>query len=135
MDMIEKGFPSIWLKRYLDKAQRGERFTFEEAADFRDLAEARQADRDPTVIGFSLLRLVAGLVHIDAEARVETPVEAATETFGKRGIMPEWEGNVPYCAEERCALYDGKRCGALGHQPGNICEPAVKLCCVKPEVV
>lgn len=32
---------------------------------------------------------------------------------------------VPFCAENDCQMYDGKRCKAMGFRPGNICEPAV----------
>lgn len=40
-------------------------------------------------------------------------------------ISPTWSADVPFCSDEQCARYDGKRCDAMGHRPGNICEPAV----------
>lgn len=44
-----------------------------------------------------------------------------TETEAK----PRWTDGVPYCSEEDCAQYDGKRCRSLGFKPASICEPAV----------
>lgn len=39
---------------------------------------------------------------------------------------PRWsESGVPFCSEHDCALYDGKRCYALGFRPDSICEPTV----------
>jgi hypothetical protein len=35
------------------------------------------------------------------------------------------EHGVPFCSEDACPEYDGKRCRALGCRPGPICEPAV----------
>lgn len=32
---------------------------------------------------------------------------------------------VPYCSEDWCARYDGKRCRLLGRRPSTVCEPAV----------
>jgi hypothetical protein len=40
------------------------------------------------------------------------------------GISPNWVSNVPHCSDS-CPKHDGKRCEALGHRPGDICEPAV----------
>lgn len=47
---------------------------------------------------------------------------------GRIDIRPRYLGDdpVPYCAEEACPSYDGKRCRVLGHRPGNICEPQVR---------
>lgn len=47
------------------------------------------------------------------------------EQMGDERAAPEWATGVPMCSEDACALYDGKRCRALGCRPGNICEPAV----------
>lgn len=47
------------------------------------------------------------------------------------GVRPDWmhgkypQPGIPFCSEERCPRYDGKRCEALGHQPGRVCEPVV----------
>lgn len=35
------------------------------------------------------------------------------------------ERGVPFCSEDRCPSFDGKRCEELGDRPGRICEPAV----------
>ena len=32
---------------------------------------------------------------------------------------------LPLCSEDACALYDGKRCSALGFRPDRFCEPAL----------
>lgn len=32
---------------------------------------------------------------------------------------------LPLCSEAKCALFDGKRCSALGYQPDRFCEPAL----------
>lgn len=32
---------------------------------------------------------------------------------------------LPLCSEDACALYDGKRCRAIGFKPGTYCEPAL----------
>lgn len=32
---------------------------------------------------------------------------------------------LPLCSEDACALYDGKRCRAIGFRPGTYCEPAL----------
>jgi hypothetical protein len=32
---------------------------------------------------------------------------------------------LPLCSEDACALYDGKRCRALGFRPDRFCEPAL----------
>ena len=32
---------------------------------------------------------------------------------------------VPWCSNDECPCYDGKRCYELGLRPGNICEPEV----------
>lgn len=46
-----------------------------------------------------------------------------------RGIQPRQavSGDVviPFCAQEDCCSYDGKRCKLMGFRPSNICEPAV----------
>jgi hypothetical protein len=40
--------------------------------------------------------------------------------------QPQWSDElVPFCSDEKCSQYDGKRCRVLGMRPGNICEPAV----------
>ena len=40
--------------------------------------------------------------------------------------QPIWQPNgVPFCDEEYCPHFDGKRCGLLGFSPCRICEPAV----------
>lgn len=41
-------------------------------------------------------------------------------------ILPNWEKNVPHCAEDACPRFDGKRCDAMGFRPDGICEPAVQ---------
>ncbi len=46
--------------------------------------------------------------------------------MGCKSIQPDWENGVPFCTEEKCCQYDGKRCSALGFRPRAICEPAVK---------
>ncbi len=33
---------------------------------------------------------------------------------------------VPMCSRERCASYDGKRCGETGNEPGEVCVPEVR---------
>lgn len=33
---------------------------------------------------------------------------------------------IPWCTDDGCPLYDGKRCRATGFKPSNICEPAVE---------
>jgi hypothetical protein len=38
---------------------------------------------------------------------------------------PRWEKGVPWCTEEGCPEYDGKRCKMMGFRPCAICEPAV----------
>lgn len=32
---------------------------------------------------------------------------------------------LPLCSEDACALYDGKRCRAIGFRPDTYCEPAL----------
>lgn len=40
--------------------------------------------------------------------------------------LPTIDANgVPFCSEDRCPSYDGKRCEEMGFRPGNICEPEV----------
>lgn len=40
--------------------------------------------------------------------------------------LPQVDKNgVPWCDEDRCPFYDGKRCEATGFRPAKICEPAV----------
>lgn len=39
---------------------------------------------------------------------------------------PNFSEGVPFCAHDMCALYDGKRCRALGCRPDLVCEPAVR---------
>jgi len=34
---------------------------------------------------------------------------------------------VPLCAEDECGSFDGKRCALIGHRPGVVCVPYVKL--------
>lgn len=38
---------------------------------------------------------------------------------------PRVVNGVPFCSEEACQQYDGKRCRELGQRPGTICEPEV----------
>lgn len=38
---------------------------------------------------------------------------------------PRWSKGVPWCSENDCPSYDGKRCGELGFRPDRICEPQV----------
>jgi hypothetical protein len=47
--------------------------------------------------------------------------------------QPDWRDDVPWCFPEgdlgaglNCPHYDGKRCDLLGHDPEDICEPAVQ---------
>lgn len=45
---------------------------------------------------------------------------------GEPPPRPRWSTKgVPYCSENDCPLYDGKRCYALGHRPDMLCEPVV----------
>jgi len=39
----------------------------------------------------------------------------------------EERAGVPYCTEEKCVSYDGKRCALLGHAPEKVCVPYVRL--------
>lgn len=39
--------------------------------------------------------------------------------------LPTIIDGVPYCSENTCPAFDGKRCEILGHKPGNVCQPAV----------
>lgn len=41
------------------------------------------------------------------------------------------EYGIPFCSEEACPQYDGKRCELLGFRPGRVCEPAVIELCRK----
>lgn len=41
-------------------------------------------------------------------------------------IRPSYLDGVPFCAEDECPSYDGKRCRLLGRQPDSICAPEVK---------
>lgn len=41
-------------------------------------------------------------------------------------VRPTWEGGVPFCANDDCPSFDGKRCELIGFPPGGVCEPAVK---------
>lgn len=36
------------------------------------------------------------------------------------------DAGVPWCSQEACPSFDGKRCRALGFRPDAICEPAVR---------
>lgn len=38
---------------------------------------------------------------------------------------PRYDGDVPFCASDKCSRYDGKRCELLGARPSLLCEPAV----------
>lgn len=40
-------------------------------------------------------------------------------------VRPNWNDNVPNCADEACPNYDGKRCRAMGFRPCAIREPMV----------
>jgi hypothetical protein len=51
--------------------------------------------------------------------------ESSAVADGVHRAMPRWECGVPYCREDGCAHYDGKRCELLGQRPGAICVPAV----------
>lgn len=44
----------------------------------------------------------------------------------ERNPGPKWTEGVPFCAEENCPEYDGKRCRMMGFRPSQICEPAVR---------
>lgn len=39
--------------------------------------------------------------------------------------LPTIIDGVPYCSENTCPAFDGKRCEILGRKPGNVCQPAV----------
>lgn len=39
--------------------------------------------------------------------------------------VAEWIAEVPFCGEEKCPQYDGKRCRVLGSRPSALCEPIV----------
>jgi hypothetical protein len=39
--------------------------------------------------------------------------------------FPQWDGVVPFCDNDRCHQYDGKRCKMTGFRPGSVCEPTV----------
>lgn len=41
-------------------------------------------------------------------------------------LRPRVLKGVPWCSEEECPQYDGKRCELIGGRPSGICEPAVK---------
>jgi hypothetical protein len=41
-------------------------------------------------------------------------------------IVVEWHDGVPYCTDEQCPKYDGKRCELLGHRPCRVCEIEVR---------
>jgi hypothetical protein len=41
------------------------------------------------------------------------------------GVDVNWRNGVPFCDEDSCKHYAGKRCRLLGFRPGTICEPAV----------
>lgn len=32
---------------------------------------------------------------------------------------------APYCNDEKCGEFDGKRCRKLGHRPGTLCLPTI----------
>lgn len=55
------------------------------------------------------------------------PPRQESEAMSKKPVEPQPNiiDGVPFCSDEDCPLYDGKRCEALGASPGNICEPAV----------
>lgn len=40
-------------------------------------------------------------------------------------MKPRVHQGIPFCSDDSCPEYDGKRCRLLGSRPGNICEPAV----------
>lgn len=40
-------------------------------------------------------------------------------------VRPNFDRDVPVCAEEGCPSYDGKRCAATGFRPDGLCEPFV----------
>ena len=51
---------------------------------------------------------------------MEAVAEAHTEA------RPEWDkGGIPWCAEDACPKFDGKRCALIGASPDRICEPMV----------
>jgi hypothetical protein len=41
-------------------------------------------------------------------------------------VIDEREG-TPYCTEDKCPNYDGKRCELLGHRPETVCVPYVRM--------
>jgi len=41
-------------------------------------------------------------------------------------IREDAEG-VPWCGEEKCGSFDGKRCKLMGHAPEGVCVPYVQL--------
>lgn len=44
-------------------------------------------------------------------------------------MNPTYDENnpIPYCNDEQCGSFDGKRCSKLGYRPSRVCEPALKL--------
>lgn len=47
-------------------------------------------------------------------------------TVGELTPEPRWQDSVPWCTEDECCAYDGKRCRLIGFRPSTICEPAVQ---------
>ena len=49
-----------------------------------------------------------------------------TETQQTDPAKPNWsDSGVPFCSEDKCPAFDGKRCEYLGHRPDAICEVMV----------
>lgn len=47
--------------------------------------------------------------------------------FEDKQLRPRLDAQgTPFCSEDQCPLYDGKRCEAMGFRPARICEPAVR---------
>ena len=44
-----------------------------------------------------------------------------------RSVDVRFGHGVPWCTEERCRHFDGKRCGLTGFRPASICEPGVLM--------
>lgn len=112
---------------YLDQVQAGKRFTLEEATDFKELASLLPQDKDDPDPAVALAQLVAGLVY--ASVPKPAPRAEVCSRFGKRGVLPQWRANVPYCTTD-CPLYPDECYDAAA---GHVCAPAVQLCCVKPD--
>lgn len=57
---------------------------------------------------------------------LEAQVRAFHVGTDAEAFRVDWDGGTPGCTAEACPVYDGKRCRAMGCQPGDMCAPVIE---------